>query len=212
MPSALPPRCNPYNAVLGDAASAELHPALRTYFSALGHDEVGIGEGTFEVVGARRRWIRWLLAPLSRRGVVFAGWRTNVPFRITNRLRPDGLLTAQRELRLGDNHAWIMTDSVAVNLQGRVVDVLGVPPTVAASFTAAVTDGAFTLRSHTVGVRIAQRMLRIPGAIAPVIRLMERFDDQVGRQHVDITLALPLLGIIYEYRGYFDYRIVKEQA
>lgn len=212
MASARPTPRTPYEAALGAAASARLHPALRTYFSALRSDEVGIGEGVFQVIGARHRWIRWMLAPLSRRGVVFAGWRWDIPFRITNRLLPDGRLTATRELRLGEAHTWTMTDSVTVNSKGRVVDVLGRPPLVAASFTAAVTDGALTLRSHTVGVRVAGHTVRIPRAVSPIIRLRERFDESAGRQHVDITLTVPVLGTIYEYRGYFEYRVERKQA
>ncbi len=39
------------------------------------------------------------------------------------------------------------------------------------------------------------------------MQLTERFDDSVGRQHVQLTLEHRLFGRLYEYSGHFDYEI-----
>jgi hypothetical protein len=47
----------------------------------------------------------------------------------------------------------------------------------------------------------------MPRALSPVVRLTERFDDALDRQFVALTIDVPLVGRVYEYRGHFRYRI-----
>ena len=62
-------------------------------------------------------------------------------------------------------------------------------------------DGALRLRSRRVGWR------SIPIPFALTVTLTERYDERVGRQHVDLTMDSPVLGRLYEYSGFFDYVI-----
>lgn len=204
-----PDTASPYVRALGDRAAA-LHPELRRYFSALPEDCVGIGEGVFRVAGTRVGWLRPFLRPLERRGVLFAGWAHDVPFRITNRRVADRLL-GEREFLLPDG-SWTMRDSVTMNRSGRVVDVLGTPGIVAASFDVDVRDRALVLTSRVVGLRLGALRFRVPAAIAPVVRLIERFDDTAGEQHVELSIDMPVIGRIHEYSGRFRYRIEKSTA
>lgn len=200
---------SPYAQVLGDRI-ADLHPRLRAYFSALPDGHIGIGEGTFSRVGTPRRWLWPLLRPLHERGVIYAGWQLAVPFRVTNR-QVAGRAVSERGLLL-PGAPWTMRDAVSVTPHDRLVDELGEPGVVAASFDVEVRDGMLSMRSHAVGIRWGRLRLRIPGLLSPVVRLTERFDDEVERQRVSVTIDVPLLGRIYEYAGDFSYCIEKEQS
>lgn len=198
---------SPYARAIGERTKL-LHPTLQQYFAALPADHVGIGDGVFHRVGTPRRWLWPFLRPLQSRGVVFAGWEHNVPFRITNRLVA-GRATGERVFLLPSG-AWTMRDAVALKPHGRIVDELGEPATVAASFEIAVEDEALRMTSRAVGIRLGRLRLRLPRLISPVVRLNEQFDDDIQRQRVDVTIDVPFLGRVYEYAGDFTYRIEKE--
>lgn len=197
---------SPYARALGGRIE-QLHPVLQEYFAPLPDGFIGVGEGVFSRVGTPRRWLWRLLKPLHDRGVVYAGWQLSVPFRITNRLVA-GRVIAEREFLLPGN-AWTMRDAVALKPHGRLVDELGEPDFVAASFDVDVEDGALLLTSRAVGVRLGRVTLRVPGFVSPVVRLRESFDETIGRQRVAVTIDAPLIGRVYEYSGDFTYRIVE---
>ncbi|WP_298039886.1 DUF4166 domain-containing protein [uncultured Microbacterium sp.] len=198
---------SPYARALGSRLD-ELHPRLRSYFSPLPEGCIGVGEGVFRRVGTPRRWLWRFLKPLHDRGVVYAGWQMAVPFRITNRLVSTRLVGERDFLIPGQE--WRMSDAVSLTPHGRIVDELGEPSIVAASFDVDVDDGALMLTSHRVGVRLGRRRIRVPRALSPVIRLRESFDDASDRQRVAVTIDMPLLGRIYEYSGDFTYRIEED--
>lgn len=70
-----------------------------------------------------------------------------------------------------------------------------------------VVDGALALVSTSVSARVGSVRIRVPRALAPVVTLIERFDDGSGLQHVTMTLDAPFVGRLYEYSGSFSYRI-----
>lgn len=198
---------SPYAAALGERLT-QLHPRLREYFSTIPEGHVGVGEGVFRRVGTPRRWLWPLLRPLHERSVVYAGWQLSVPFRITNR-HVAGRVVSAREFLL-PGQSWTMRDAVALRSHGRLVDELGDPGVIAASFEIEVRGGSLTLVSRAIGFRIGRAHIRVPRIVAPVVRLTESFDDDVERQHVSVTIDVPLLGRVYEYAGDFRYRIEKD--
>ncbi|MBM7830443.1 hypothetical protein JOE59_001148 [Agromyces cerinus] len=201
------PPLSPYAQALGGAVS-ELHPGLQCYFSEVPDGAVGRGRGTFEVVGTPRRWLWPLLSVLGRWGVLFPVHEVEVPFAVENRRSSTGVLHAVRrfEFRSGSRE---MTDAVHFR-NGRVIDVLGVGGRLRVAFDATVREGALVLSSTSVGLRAGRVRLRIPTAVAPRARVVERFDGVTGRQSVRFTLDAPLLGRIYEYAGSFVYEIEQE--
>lgn len=198
---------SPYAQALGDRLT-QLHPRLREYFSTIPEGYVGIGEGVFSRVGTPRRWLWPLLRPLHERGVIYAGWQLSVPFRVTNR-QVAGRVVSAREFLL-PGQAWTMRDAVSLRPYGRLVDELGEPGIVAASFDVEVRDGALRLVSRATGFRFGRVRIRVPRLVGPVVRLVESFDDAAVRQRVSVTIDVPLLGRIYEYSGDFRYRIEEE--
>lgn len=197
MPAALPAAESPWRRALGDEFE-NLHPRLHAYFSTIPEGHVGRGSGSFDVVGTPRRWLWPALRVLERRRILFPVWERNVAFTVEN--VPDaGAVRAIRTFRLpgGDRQ---MVDAVVID-QGRLIDRLGDRGVLGARLTASVRDGALSLASTSA----RWGRFRIP--FAPRVRLTERFDDAVGRQHVALTLESRVFGRIYEYSGHFDYRV-----
>lgn len=201
------PSTSPYARALGSRL-ALLDPPTQRYFEAIPEGHVGIGEGVFERVGTRRRWLRPLMRRLERRGIVLAGWYTDVPFRIENRTIA-GRAIAERTLSLPEGD-WVMRDAVALKPHGRLVDELGEPPLVAASFDVATDAGALRLTSRAIGMRLGRLRPRVSGRLIPRIRLREGRDAGTGRQRIELTIDAPLIGRLYEYSGTFAYRIEEE--
>lgn len=205
-----PDPLSPYAAAL-DGDRGEVHPGLPRYFQTIPTRQVGVGHGVFERIGCRNPVARRVLGPLlhalERRGAVFAGWAEQVPFTVRNR---DGAgRTAQRELHLPGG-SWIMRDLVRALPNGRIVDRLGAPATLAAVFDVRTASNALELRSTRVGLRFSRVRVRIPRPLAPRIHLREQTDPD-GDQRVALTVDLPLLGRIHEYTGTFRYRIEEDR-
>lgn len=192
---------SPWRTALGEDF-AELHPRLLAYFSAIPAGRVGRGTGTFERVGTPRRWLWPVLRVLERRRILFPVWERDVPFTIENRADGNALRAVRTfHFAAGDR---VMVDVVSTErdrLAHRLVDRLGDGGRLRTELTASVLDGALLLLSRSA------RWGRLPIPFAPRLRLVERFDDAVGRQHVALTLESALVGRIYEYSGHFDYRI-----
>ena len=188
---------SPWQQALGEDFGA-LHPRLRAYFSAIPVDRVGRGSGSFDVVGTPRRWLRPVLRMLERRRILFPVWERGVPFTVENRA-DGGQVRAIRTFRLAKGDR-VMADAVSWD-DSRLVDRLGTGGVLGAVLTASVIEGAVVL------VSTSARWGRVPIPFAPRVQLTERFDDTVGRQHVAFTLDSRVFGRIYEYSGFFDYRI-----
>ncbi len=167
---------------------------------------VGIGEGVFVRVGCPRPWLRPLFRLAERRGIAIAEWGHDVPFRVENRII-GGRAVARREFLL-PGRTWTMVDAVSLVPSGRLVDALGARGEVTASFDVAVHGDGMTLISARVGVRAGPLRLRLPAMLSPCIRVTERHDG--ARQHVAVTIDMPLLGRVYEYEGAFAYRVEEE--
>ncbi|MEP6478910.1 MAG: DUF4166 domain-containing protein [Rhodoglobus sp.] len=195
---------SPWQRVLG-AHMADLDPRLAAYFGPIAQGFVGRGQGVFEVVGSRHRWLWPLFAVLAFDGIVFPVWEHNVPFTVTNRSTPQGTVRATRvfSFSYGDE---VMTDEIGVTRAG-LTDRVGVRGLVSSTFTAAVVNGRLVLNSTGAVLRLGP--IRIPlGMLAPRISLVERSDGD--RQHVSFRMALPLIGTIYEYSGSFSYTVVND--
>ncbi|MGF6823156.1 hypothetical protein M2317_002067 [Microbacterium sp. ZKA21] len=201
------PSTSPYARALGTRLSL-LDPPTQRYFQAVPEGHVGIGEGVFERVGTRRRWLLPLMRRLQRRGIVVAGWYTDVPFRIENRTIA-GRAISERTLLLPTGN-WVMRDAVALKPHGRLVDELGEPPLVAASFDVATDAGALRLTSRAIGLRLGRFRPRVSGRLIPRIRLREGLEADTGDQRIELTIDAPLIGRLYEYSGTFRYRIEED--
>ncbi|MGO4300304.1 DUF4166 domain-containing protein [Leifsonia sp. RAF41] len=202
---------SPYRAVLG-AAFDELHPRLRAYFDAIPAGAIGRGSGVFDTVGTPRRWLWPVLAIFARAHVMFPVWERAVPFTVENQplTTADGspAVAAVRVFELR-NRREAMIDEIGVS-DGALLDRLGRPVRTEARFAATVRDGGLRLRSTAVWLVLGGRRVRVPRPLAPVVVLTERWDDTAEVQSVSITVAAPVIGRVYQYRGRFHYRIAEE--
>lgn len=196
---------SPYEVVLGDRFG-ELHPKLREYFSAIEEENIGVGEGVFDVVGARRSWVRLGIRMFAPKDVLFAVWAHAVPFTVINTRVPGArspAVSGERIFRFthGDS---VMHDLITATADG-LVDVLGRSRRIRALFTADIVDGELRLVSTRIVVRAGGHHWRIPGPVAPRVSLIERYSEKDERQHVAVTVVVPIIGTVYEYSGSFRY-------
>lgn len=68
-----------------------------------------------------------------------------------------------------------------------------------------VIDGELHLTSTRLAVKVGTNHLRVPGPVAPRVKLTERYSAEDGRQHVSVSVRVPILGTVYEYAGSFRY-------
>nr|WP_257788674.1 DUF4166 domain-containing protein [Frondihabitans sp. 762G35] len=180
---------------------------LRAYFAAIPEGSVGRGEGVFDVVGTPRLWLWPVLFVLGRLGIAFPAWEHGVPFRVENRPAATGrpAVDAVRTFSFprGERR---MVDAIAAE-PGGLVDHLGGRRLLVAELAAEVRDRRLLLTGRGLRIRLGGRSLRVPAAVAPGVALVERFDDERDRQHVSVTLTLPVIGTIYQYSGYFEYAV-----
>ncbi|PZQ91580.1 MAG: DUF4166 domain-containing protein [Leifsonia xyli] len=192
----------PWAAALGERIE-ELSPALQAYFGGAPYGSHGIGEGVFTVVGTPRRWLWPLLAVLGRWNIVWPVWQRNVPFTIVNVPTPHGLLSVRRFRFAGGERT--MTDHIVWTTRG-LRQRLGTDDRMVVELRVEPEAGGLRITSRRLGVRFLGLRFSVPASWAPRIEMHERTLPD-GRQHVSLTLELPLVGRAYEYAGAFDYRI-----
>ena len=192
-----------YERVLGDRF-AELDPRLHAYFGAIPEGLEGVGVGVFQEAGLRIRLLRPLFALLGSWHVAFAEYGVGIPFTIRNTPTSDGSLRAARTFRF-PTATREMAD-VMRNVDGRLVDRVGVRGRVEVELDVCVVGGQLTMRSRRLALRIAG--LRMP--LPPLVRLLIREQALAGgeaAQHVDVRMKAPIVGEIYGYRGTFAYAL-----
>lgn len=209
MTAAANPHASPYERALGERV-AELHPKTAWYFRTIPDGHVGVGRGRFTTAGSRHRWLWPLFRIAETLGVAFAGWETDVPFRIENRT-VDGRALAVRHFEL-PGRTWVMPDVVELTSAGILRNEIGPHRTVVTTFDIDARDGAVVLSIRRAGLRLGPLRLTAPSFLQPTIGLVERWDEARERHHVNMTIDAPLLGRVYEYTGYFEYAIESETA
>lgn len=188
----------------------ELHPRIREYVRAIPVGSVGRGSGVFTEAGCRSAILRPVLRIAARFGVAFPEHGVGIPFTIENRGDAQGGVRAIRTLRFPRRER-VMLDRVHEH-HGYVVDALGADGRLEAAFRVSVRDAAMVARSGAVRVRLGRLWWRLPRVVRPCVDLVERWDDAVQRQHVDVRVSLPIVGAIYGYHGWFDYAVVGDEV
>lgn len=183
----------------------DLSPALAAYFGGSAEGSHGIGEGVFTTVGTPRRWLWPVLAVLGRWNIVWPVWEREVPFTVVNVPTPHGLIAVRRfRFASGDR---VMTDRIIYTRHG-LRQRLGAGERVVAEMFVRPVDGGLRITSGRVGIRMLGLRFSLPARWSPSIEVLERTLAD-GRQHVSLTLDLPVVGRAYEYAGAFSYRIEK---
>ncbi|PRB44391.1 hypothetical protein CQ020_04075 [Arthrobacter sp. MYb23] len=207
-----------YQLALGEEF-ARLTPELQEYFSlAAGSGSYGIGEGVFDVVGCRQKWLRPLLGLTGGEEAFFPEYGEGIPFRIENHAHVDPFgrpaLTARREIYFpSGTRLFHDTTSAILNAgndrNARLVDHIG-------RYRRLVTDldVSVTAQGRLRGVSEASRLflgpLRIPLPAAFDARAYAEqwWDNEEGKHRIQVKVIQPQIGVVLVYAGRFDYRLV----
>lgn len=192
------------------AKGEELHPRIRDYVRPVPLGYVGRGEGVFVEAGCVSRVFRPALRLAAVMRIAFPERGASIPFAIENRTDARGTVHARRELRFTGRKR-VMVDAVREH-RGLAVDALGSGGLLEAALRVGAVDGALVARSGAVRVRLAGLWFGVPRVVRPRVALVERWDETVGRHHVDVRVTMPGFGLVYGYHGWFDYAVVPEGA
>jgi hypothetical protein len=206
-----------YELALG-ADFARLQPELREYFSlAPGSGYFGVGEGVFEVVGCRQRWLRPLLRLTTAEQAFFPDYGEGVPFRIENHAHLDPFgrssLTARREIHFPGTTR-LFHDTTSFENSGTrpgLVDYVGRYRRLVTDLSLSVTPEG-RLRGVSEASRLFLGPLRIPlpsalDAKAYAEQWWERQEGGQGRHRIQVKVIQPQIGLVLVYAGHFDYRL-----
>ncbi|MGP0222781.1 DUF4166 domain-containing protein [Paenarthrobacter sp. NCHU4564] len=207
-----------YRLALGSGFD-DLAPELQEYFSlAAGSGSYGIGEGVFDVVGCRQRWLRPLLALTGHEEAFFPEYGEHIPFRIENHAHVDPFgrpaLTARREIYFpsGTRLFHDTTSAITGNPpddRARLVDHLGRYRRLATDLEVSVTPEG-RLRGVSKASRLFLGPLRIalPELLDARAYAEQWYDREEGKHRIQVKVIQPQIGLVLVYAGRFDYRLV----
>jgi hypothetical protein len=205
-----------YQLALGPDFS-RLQPELQQYFSlAPGSGRYGVGEGTFEVVGCRQRWLRPALRLATGEQAFFPEYGENIRFRIENHAHLDPFgrssLTARREIFFPQTTR-IFQDTTSMDSAGggRLVDYVGRYRRLVTDLKLSVTPEG-RLRGISEMSRLFLGALRVPlpaalDAKAYAEQWWDPSSGDAGRHRIQVKVIQPQLGLVLVYAGSFDYRL-----
>lgn len=204
-----------YKLALGDDYR-RLAPELREYFAlAPGSGTYGIGQGVFDVVGCRQKWLRPLLALTGHEQAFFPEYGEGITFRIENHAHIDPYgrpaLTARREIYFPTGTRLFHDTTSAIPVSGgghRLVDHLG-------RYRRLVTDleVSVTPEGRLRGVSKASRLflgplrLPLPAALDAKAYAEQWWDEAEGKHRIQVKVIQPQVGLVLVYAGRFDYRL-----
>ncbi|MCP2047415.1 UNVERIFIED_ORG: hypothetical protein J3D58_001487 [Paenarthrobacter nicotinovorans] len=208
-----------YQLALGEDFT-RLAPEVREYFSlAAGSGSYGIGEGVFDVVGCRQRWLRPLLALTGSEEAFFPEYGERIPFRIENHAHVDPFgrpaLTARREIYFPsgtrlfhDTTSAVPSPGRQANDRARLVDHIGRYRRLATDLDVTVTDEG-RLRGISRASRLFLGPLRIPlpAALDAKAYAEQWWDRTEGKHRIQVKVIQPQIGLVLVYAGRFDYRL-----
>lgn len=203
-----------YEQALG-ADFQRLQPELQDYFSlAPGSGSYGIGEGVFELVGCRQRWLRPFLSLMGSEEALFPEYGEMVPFRIENHAHLDPFgrssLTARREIRFpGRTRLFHDTTSAVPDNGGvRLVDYLGKHRRLATDLRLEVTaEGRLRGISAASRAFLGPLRLAVPALLDANAYAEQWWDAGAGKHRIQVKVLQKQAGLVLVYAGYFDYRL-----
>lgn len=204
-----------YELALGPAFR-RLQPELQDYFSlAPGSGSYGIGEGVFEVVGCRQKWLRPLLGTVAGEEAFFPEYGERIPFRIENHAHVDPFgrssLTARREIFFpGRTRLFHDTTVAEATHDGgtRLVDYLGRYRRLATALDLDVTpDGRLRGISGASRLFLGPLRLSLPASLDAKAYAEQWWDPAEGKHRIQVKVLQRQLGLVLVYAGSFDYRL-----
>lgn len=209
-----------YRLALGDDFS-KLAPELQEYFSlAAGSGFYGIGEGVFDVVGCRQKWLRPLLALAGGEEAFFPEYGEGIPFRIENHAHVDPFgrpaLTARREIYFPSGTRLFHDTTSAITILGdqgngeraRLVDHVGRYRRLVTNLDISVTaEGRLRGVSNASRLFLGPLRIPLPAALDARAYAEQWWDNDEGKHRIQVKVLQPQIGLVLVYAGRFDYRL-----
>jgi len=195
----------PLQRALGDRFD-DLHPRIRDQYALhSSHAHAWTGRGVMEEI-----WRGRLMGPFlrigARRRVMFPERGRNVPFTIENYAYVDGFgretLTWTRRFELDRPRRFDET-IIYSEKRGRAIVYAGTHQHVGVELEAAADNGALVLRTGTQRFYEWRLGFRFPLLFSGRATVVERYNDELERFEVDVSIANPVWGRIFGYRGWF---------
>ncbi len=193
----------------------QLQPELQDYFSlAPGSGSYGIGEGVFDVVGCRQKWLRPLLAAVAGEEAFFPDYGERIPFRIENHAHLDPFgrssLTARREIFFPGHTRLFHDTTVAETTHDggtRLVDYVGRYRRLATALDLDVTpEGRLRGVSGASRLFLGPLRLALPASLDAKAYAEQWWDEAKGKHRIQVKVLQPHVGLVLVYAGSFDYR------
>lgn len=194
----------------------QLQPELQDYFSLVpGSGSYGIGEGVFDVVGCRQKWLRPLLATVAREQAFFPEYGERIPFRIENHAHLDPFgrssLTARREIFFPGRTRLFHDTTVAETTNDgatRLIDYLGRYRRLATALDLDVTpEGRLRGVSGASRLFLGPLKLALPVALDAKAYAEQWWDATEGKHRIQVKVLQKHVGLVLVYAGSFDYRL-----
>jgi hypothetical protein len=193
-----------------------LQPELQEYFSLVpGQGMYGVGDGVFDVVGCRQRWLKPVLTLTTGEEAFFPEYGEGIPFRIENHAHLDPFgrpsLTARREIFFpGMTRLFHDTTSlIESDGRARLVDFVGRYRRLVTDLDLSVTSNG-SLRGVSGNSRLFLGPLRIPlpGPLDAKAYAQQWWDSAEQKHRIQVKVIQPQAGLVLVYSGRFDYRLV----
>ncbi|MFC8038673.1 DUF4166 domain-containing protein [Paenarthrobacter sp. NPDC057355] len=208
-----------YQMALGEDYG-KLAPELQDYFSlAAGSGSYGIGQGVFDVVGCRQKWLRPLLALTGSEEAFFPEYGEGIPFRIENHAHIDPFgrqaLTARREIYFPTGTRLFHDTTSAILPSGhddggraRLVDHVGRYRRLVTDLDVSVTaDGRLRGVSQASRLFLGPLRIPLPAALDAKAYAEQWWDAAEGKHRIQVKVIQPQIGLVLVYAGRFDYRL-----
>jgi hypothetical protein len=204
-----------YELALGDKFR-QLQPELQDYLSlAPGSGSYGIGEGVFDVVGCRQKWLRPLLAMVAGEQAFFPEYGERIPFRIENHAHFDPFgrssVTARREIFFpGRTRLFHDTTVAETGNDGgtRLIDYLGRYRRLATALDLDVTpEGRLRGVSGASRLFLGPFKLTLPVSLDAKAYAEQWWDAETGKHRIQVKVLQNHVGLVLVYAGSFDYHL-----
>lgn len=187
---------------LGSRAT-RLHPAVLEYVT----EGAGEGRGVFEVAGSGVRWIWALARPFVGPGLLIAATEHDVPFSVVNRTGARGERSAVRGFEFSSGEQVLVDVLTTGRRPGELLNLLGERRRIELDVACSPDGlGGFRLDSRSMRLRVGRVRVRIPCLLGVRVEVTHGYDEAIGRHTIDTAARNPLLGVVLEYRGWFEYR------
>lgn len=193
-----------YEHALGDA-TADLHPRVRERYAIGPDDDACVGRGRMDI--SRGTHVLPLLYAMTAEDLLFPEAGRDVPFTVTTVGYRDGhdreVLTTRRAFEFGETRRRFDSRTLWDAANGRLLDFLGRRGHLVSELHPRVEAGALVVEGGRQWLRVDDRYVRFPGALATDVEVRDRYDETDERYHVNAVVENALAGHVLSYRGTF---------